>query len=1336
MQSCGKCGSVNSTDSIFCGTCGNRLNNKCPVCAFDNLPGQPFCGSCGKQLQSDAELPAPGNRHGQSHPVGAAVAEPIAPPARNAAARQPAITAISQGISQNPAQAGPTQTSPETPPGLPEAYALASIEIANWEQLKSTAMDAEQLEADRREAFEQIGRAVLAANGQINASKQGVLFIAFLKEPTLRASIEKAVGVCMGLLSQEFQVGFYGVKLKIGMDIENPKNRDPLASTLERSIGLAGTLTVSETLYREIQGVYPVEMIGPIPMGNRTLHFYRIGTAQTIPELAQYLPPPEVAMPPPAPEAPPVTPSQIVPETSLGFEEPSGPETPDPQPEASVSPAEAPSAQEIVQSPPEPPIPPAMTEARTVEPAFEEELPEETPPEQPVRKMTDDRAERVTQLEESAQPELPPGPPHYEAPQLGIRKTIRQANLSYEQTIEALTSEMSGFLAEGLEAKGRMIALCGTDGLGKSNIINMVRGRVDAAGQRAIWMGGHNYRCFHRTDLPLYYWLEMIQNLLSLVFEGQTARDTQEQINRFLSFIHEGEVPPEDAAFLADFLSVTPPQPISVEAREHLGRIENFFFEFLQELAARRPVVVVVEDVQFADAASLELLTRLLEKSVLDRPVCFILTQTRDFYPDGRLAACLKKLTCKEMVLADLEDVEAERFLNDGPLGGQISEFPTQLIEVLLHHGGGLPLYLEESLRWLHLKEVLTVDPETHKFTMNRAFDPAQARLPGDPTRLIRSRLEFLNEKSLYILRLASVLGEKFAVSVLMALSQMKEEDFNQALTTLFNHGYLLPDAVNTGRFRHGLIWQAIYDDIEDDLRVQMHQLVSEALENDFNQGMTVNPMLIAAHAENGRLPNRALNYWNLAGIYAGQVGSLTGMNMAMFRAIDLLRESTKTPLHTQELALRMMESLGIFNMRHNPDLAIDALEWVLYYRQTGDDTAGVIEPLGFLASAYEAKGDFVKALEALESALACIDPRAYPLPHASMLINKLEHLYTLGRMQAALRLMEDVIEPVAANLAQSGTAVDDDSDFSEAFLQARLIKAQILLAQCDERVMPLLDETLAEARRRGLEGLTIALQLVRGQVLLRSGQYETCNHEADGLLSAIESMDDSDWFLAQWGLLAIMYHCELEDWASASQLVLTVISKSEETRDYLTWIVAQAYAGHISAKLGKVREAQKVLEQAVELSAEHHFASAALAGWRFLAELELTQGNNELAHELALRAQDVARKSDILNVHESIQLSLISARALMAQGQLKAAGKILEPLWPQVVKVRFQPLVAACAFEIGQLYKNLASDTTADGARKHLMRSVEFFLKSKGIWLELRHLARVKQVDSAIPHI
>jgi tetratricopeptide (TPR) repeat protein len=261
-------------------------------------------------------------------------------------------------------------------------------------------------------------------------------------------------------------------------------------------------------------------------------------------------------------------------------------------------------------------------------------------------------------------------------------------------------------------------------------------------------------------------------------------------------------------------------------------------------------------------------------------------------------------------------------------------------------------------------------------------------------------------------------------------------------------------------------------------------------------------------------------------------------------------------------------------------------------------------------------------------------------------------------------------------------------------------------------------------------------LQLVRGQVLLLSGQYETCNHEADGLLSAIEAMEDSDWFLAQWGLLAIMYHCELEDWASASQLVLTVISKSEETRDYLTWIMAQAYAGHISAKLGKVREAQKVLEQAVELSAEHHFASAALTGWRFLAELELAQGNNELANELALRAQDVARKSDILNVHESIQLSLISARALMAQGQLKAAGKILEPLWPQVVKARFQPLVAACALEIGQLYKNLASDTAADGARKHLMRSVEFFLKSKGIWLELRHLANVKRVDAVIPHI
>src|SRR5690606_30899501 len=136
----------------------------------------------------------------------------------------------------------------------------------------------------------------------------------------------------------------------------------------------------------------------------------------------------------------------------------------------------------------------------------------------------------------------------------------------------------------------------------------------------------------------------------------------------------------------------------------------------------------------------------------------------------------------------------------------KLREFPTQLIGSLCRQSKGLPLYLEEALRLPHLKEALIVEPTSGKFTLNPEFDPAHWQSPEHLAELVFARFQFLNEQSLYLLQLASVLGEKFAVNMLFALAQMDEEAFNEALTTLFNHGYLIPDAVNTGRFRHGLL--------------------------------------------------------------------------------------------------------------------------------------------------------------------------------------------------------------------------------------------------------------------------------------------------------------------------------------------------------------------------------------------------------------------------------------------------------------------------------------------------------------------------------------------------
>lgn len=1323
MQLCGNCGNKNSDENIFCGHCANKLNHNCPACGFKNLMAQKFCGNCGKELAS----------------VGAS-GFPVEPPATLS---QPPLTmpyddtaptsntTIAYGSApQNIAVASGAAS---LVPSELEFYALASVELMPWQpfnasnpDLPAYQPDASTIHALQNQCQENLLTKIRSTNGRINASKKNIVFVSFRHEINTKSSIEKAITIFVDLLSQPFCDEDGMMPLRIGLDVEQITARNPLTSSIERSVGSPGSITLSERAYRVIRDISPVqyklEAMPPMPMGKRLMQFYRITPSHLTFQPATRVSPPQA-------EA----------------DQDSGIEKITLQEEASATAQPTPTLksnfEEFITAPGEPDQ--SFPESGTPTNIPQEPTPE-TPPALPLPEPTPSPAS--TKEQESAQqpplektePAKPPELPGFEPPVLIAPSPPRQPNLTYQSAIEALSTELNGFLTPAKETssepKGKIIALYGKDGLGKSSIISMVRAQVDPENQRAIWMGAQNYRCFQSSRLPLIYWIELLQNLLSLMLEGQDRSEVEEQISQFLSYVHNGQIPEAEQAFLKDLLCTTPLQPLTADSTDSLGRIEGFFLNFLTHMSAKRPVILIMEDLQFADGATLVLLTALLEKNLLAFPIYLILTFASDTSPQGELASILQNQPLKDFSVSALSDPEAENFLNDGPLGGRLDEFPRYLVASLLRNAKGLPLYFEESLRLMHLKDILTVDPETYKFVLQREFDPSEVPLPDNVKALIRLRFEFLSEKNLYVLQLASVLGEKFSVGMMIALAQMEDEDFNQSLGILLNHGYLLPDAANSGRFRHGLIWEAVYENIDADLRLQMHQLVSETLEHGFTQDITVNPMFIAHHAEQGSLANRALNYWNLTGIFAARVGSLMGMNMAMFKVLD----HAEKPLDTQELPLRLVETLAVFNLESDPALSVRMLEWVCYARgqielSTPQQVAKLIEPLGFLATAYESQGHMTEALDSVDKALALIDPEEYPFELASLLISKLEYLFVLGFLQRGRDLMDQTIEPLISRREKTGSV---GAEFVDAYLQARLLKAQIMMAQGDKNALPVIEDALQHAEKRGMEGLSIALKLARAEFLLREGQYESCNRDADGLLTAIEAMEGSDWFLAQWGLLAIMYHCELEDWTSAAQLVLTVVAKSEASHDYQTWIKAQIYAGFISGKLGRVGESRQLIEQAISLSADYRMASAALLGWRLLADFELTLGNRELAQDLSTNALKIARKPDINHFYEIAKSTLIEARALLALNELKPAGKLLEPIWPQLLQADWQPLIAEFAFEIGQLYKLLAQSAPPDLKQKHLTRSIEFFRKAKGIWLALKHPTLVKRVDAAIPRL
>ena len=143
-----------------------------------------------------------------------------------------------------------------------------------------------------------------------------------------------------------------------------------------------------------------------------------------------------------------------------------------------------------------------------------------------------------------------------------------------------------------------------------------------------------------------------------------------------------------------------------------------------------------------------------------------------------------------------------------------------------------------------------------------------------------------------------------------------------------------------------------------------------------------------------------------------------------------------------------------------------------------------------------------------------------------------------------------------------------------------------------------------------------------------------------------------------------------------------------------------------------------------------------ALPGWRFLAETELAEGHVGVAREIAENALRLAVSPSVQNHYERFMLTNTLSRCLIASGDTAAAGKMLEAQWPEVVKTGFMPIVAQTATCIAELYKKLAIQTPSEASKKHLVRSVQFFQKAQGMWLDMGNKHQVNLVREATPKI
>ena len=308
------------------------------------------------------------------------------------------------------------------------------------------------------------------------------------------------------------------------------------------------------------------------------------------------------------------------------------------------------------------------------------------------------------------------------------------------------------FHASADRSSARLVFVSGVAGVGKSRLAWEFFKYIDGLAATVLW---HSGRCLSYGEGVSYWALsEMVRARLQISEEDPlevVAERLRTGLERWIPDAADREF---IAPRLGQLLGLPAPR---VLAREELFAGWRLFFE---RLAEHEPVVMVIEDLQWADAGMVDFLDHLLEWSG-DHAI-FLLVQSRPEGIGGRGLA-LSRRSVTTLPLDPLSDEVIGQLLD-----GLVAGLPASARARIVERAEGIPLYAIETVRGLLDKGVAR---KTRRRFLHLLGELGELEIPPGLTALIASRLDALGPDERRLVKECSVLGGSFPRQAIEAVS-------------------------------------------------------------------------------------------------------------------------------------------------------------------------------------------------------------------------------------------------------------------------------------------------------------------------------------------------------------------------------------------------------------------------------------------------------------------------------------------------------------------------------------------------------------------------------------
>jgi class 3 adenylate cyclase/tetratricopeptide (TPR) repeat protein len=401
---------------------------------------------------------------------------------------------------------------------------------------------------------------------------------------------------------------------------------------------------------------------------------------------------------------------------------------------------------------------------------------------------------------------------------------------------------------------------------------------------------------------------------------------------------------------------------LSLAPERQRDRTFDILITILVRMAERRPVILGIEDLHWADPSTLDFLARIREGAPTAR-VMLLLTHRPVFS-----ATWTAKTPAIHIRLDRLSD-EHVRSMVQHIAGGK--RIPEEVHRYVVEKTDGVPIFVEELTRTV-LESGWLVDTDG-------GFAPARPlhmlTIPVTLQDLLLARLDRLG-RGKEVALLASVIGREFSYEMIRAVSHADEIALNHDLGQLVSGGVLYqlsePPAARYV-FKHVLIQDAAYGLLLKSTRQQYHRRVAEALLAGFPETVATRPELLAHHFTEAGSAQVAVDYWLKACRRAVERSANLEASAHAHQGLTLLEQVPASPAR-DVLELGLQSALGSATIAlrgYGADAVEKAFARALDLCQRLGDTPQRIRAELGLWTYYVVRGHYAHAVELADELLA-----------------------------------------------------------------------------------------------------------------------------------------------------------------------------------------------------------------------------------------------------------------------------------------------------------------------------------------------------------------------------